>query len=101
ACIDNGGYSSLQRHIGRNAQWKGVHPCFRSEPVKRRPPVGDMEVDVDEPRSDIELGHVHDFSSLIGRNVFFNGGNLALENSDVAPIVDVIGGIDDVAALQQ
>jgi len=58
-----------------------------------------MKVNVDEPGRNVELRDIHDFSSLVSRNVFFDSSDFALENGDVSHLVNVIGRVNHMTAL--
>jgi hypothetical protein len=74
---------------------------FGIKPVERRSAIRDVDVNVDEAGSDIEAGGVDDFSGGRSGNVFIDGGDFAGGNGDVHDAVNVICGVDDVAALEE
>ena len=101
ACIHDGGHAGLQCHISRNSKWQRMCSRVGREPVQRRPAMTDMVVNIDEPGRYIEIRDIHNLPGLIRRNVFLDGSNFALENTDVSYLIDVIRRVNHMAALQQ
>ena len=101
ASIDDGGYARLKSEIGRNAKGIFMRASFRIEPVERSAAKSGVVMDIDEAGGDVETGRVHDLSGRIGGNVFFDGSDFAAGDSDVHYGVNVVGRIDDVAALEK
>src|SRR5258705_10469621 len=60
-----------------------------------------MKVNVDEPGRNVELRDIHNFSGLVSWNVFFDSSDFTLEDGDVSHLVNVIGGVNHMAALLQ
>src|SRR6266496_1961498 len=60
-----------------------------------------MVVNINEPGRYIKLRDIHDLPGLVSRDVFLNGSDLAIENTDISHFVNVIRRVDHVAALQQ
>ena len=52
-----------------------------SEPVERRAAMADVDVNIDEPGSDVEPGSVHHLARLTGGNVFFDRGDLVFDTA--------------------
>ena len=72
---------------------------FRSEPVQWRPSMTHMKVNVDEPGCNVELRGIHNFSCLVSRDIFFDGSDFALEDSDVSYLIDVVSRVNHMTAL--
>ena len=60
----------------------------------------DVDVDVDEARSEVEAGDIDRLLCGAGGNRGLDGGDLAIANGDVALGVDVVLGVDDVAVAE-
>ena len=60
-----------------------------------------MEMNINQTGRDVQTGSIDNFSRLTGGNIFFHGRDLVLGNRDVHDSVQIVGGIDYVAALQQ
>jgi len=74
---------------------------FGCEPVERGSPVPDVEVNIDKARRDVEAGNVHHFPSRPSGNIFFDRRDFAFGDCHVHGSVEVVRGIDNVAALKQ
>jgi len=98
--VNDGGDAGLQGKIGGNAEWRFVGTRFRIKPVQRGSANSDVVVDVDEARSDVETGNVDHFSGRSGGNFFVDEGDFSARDGNIHRSIDVIGGIDDMAALQ-
>src|SRR5579871_1146074 len=61
----------------------------------------DVHVDVDEAGSDVEAGDIDDLPGLRGIDVGRDLGDAAVADRHVADFVDVILGVDNVAALEK
>lgn len=101
AGIDDGGDAGLEGEVGEHAEGRFVFARGRLKPVEGSAAVADVVMDIDEPGRDIEAGDVDDFSGGRGGNVFGDGSDFAGGDGDVHHGVDVISGIDDVAALKK
>src|SRR5581483_1483714 len=101
AGIHDGGDARLQSQIRRNSQWRFVRSRLGREPVQRSSAVADVVVNVNQARGDVQSGSIHDFAGLRGRNIFVEGGNLAVRDRNIHDAVKPVGRIDDVSALEQ
>ena len=59
-----------------------------------------MHVNVEQPGGDDEVGHIDDAVGVAGGNVLLDPGDAAVEYTDVADAVELVGGIDDMAAFE-
>src|SRR5207302_1544559 len=61
----------------------------------------DVHVHVDQSRTDIEAGNVDGFARLRAGNVGCDSRDLALGDGYIPDRVEIVPGVDDVAALEQ
>src|SRR5580765_3999643 len=78
-----------------------MYPRVGRKPVQWRPAMTHMVVDINQARCYIEIRNIHNFPGLIRRNVFLDGSDLALENTDVSYLIDVIRRVNYMPAFQQ
>src|SRR5215831_18387561 len=74
---------------------------FRIKPIERRATISDMEVNVDEAGGNVEAGGVDDFACRGGGDILFDGRDFSARNGDVRHAIDMICGINDMAAFDE
>ena len=95
AGVGHGGDAAAQRHV------VGIHAALAGIGIAFAGAGEDVHVDIDESGSDVKTLHV---DGLVGRRRVDAGGHgrdLAVADGDIADLVDLVLGIDDVASLQQ
>jgi hypothetical protein len=101
ASVNDSGYTRSEGEIRGNGVGLDVRTSRGIEPVERRTTRGDVNVNVDQAGSYIETTGIDDFFGRGGGNVLFNGGDFASGDGDVHDTVNVVGGVDDVAAFEE
>src|SRR5207248_2147035 len=74
---------------------------FGGKPVKRGTSVSDMNMDINKARGYEQARNIDDLAGPISRNIFFDSRNFAFRNCDVHPLIQPVGGINNMAAFQQ
>ena len=101
ACIHHRGHTRLQSDVRGNSVRHGMCATFGSEPVERRATMADMNMNINQPGSNVKPRSVHHLPGLTGGNIFFYRGNFAFRHCHVHHCVYVVRGVNHVAALQQ
>jgi hypothetical protein len=101
AGINDGGYAGSEGEISGDGVGLDVRTSGRIKPIERRASCGDVNVNVDEAGSDVETGGIDDFFGGGRGNVFFDSGDFTGSDSDIHDAINLIGGINDVAALEE
>ena len=78
----------------------GVEAAHEHAGVMRASVVG-VYVDVEQAGRDDEVADVDDAVGLLRGDILFDAGYAAIENTDVADCINIVGGVDDVAAFEQ
>src|SRR5262245_21796081 len=71
------------------------------EPVEGSSAMTDVVVDIDQPRNDEQAFHINNFFRLPCGDVFCDGSDFPGGDSNVEKRINVVAGIDDVAALKK
>ena len=100
AGIDDGGDAGLQNEISGNGVRLDVGAGGGIKPVERRTTVGDVHVNVDKAGSDVETGDIDHLGGGGSWDIFLYRGDFTGGYGDIHDAVNVVGGIDDVAAFQ-
>jgi len=99
--VDHGGDPRGEDEVGGNGIRFDVRTSFGFKPIERSATGSDVDVDIDQARSDVEAGDVDDLFCGGGGNVFFDSGDSSGGDGDIHEAVNVIGGVDDVAAFEE
>lgn len=98
--VDDGGDAGLQDEISGNGVGLDVGAGGRIKPVERRTTVGNVHVNIDKAGSDIEAGDIDHLGGGGSWDIFLYRGDFAGGDRDIHDAINVVGGIDDVAAFQ-
>src|SRR3954453_16951338 len=60
-----------------------------------------MVLNINKSGRYIQARDIHNLPGLVSRNVFLDGSDLSLENTNISYFIDVIGRVNHMAALQQ
>jgi len=99
--VDDGGDARSEDEVGGDSIRLDVGSSFRFEPIERSAAGSDVDVDIDQARGDVESADIDDLFRGGGWNVFLDGSDFAAREGDIHDAVNVIGGVDDVATLEE